>query len=57
VRHHRGECQRKFKKDPLSIKAFQYDIACNGYEIASGGVRNHVPEAMVKAFEIRRWTS
>jgi len=36
----------------LSIKAFQYDIACNGYEIASGGVRNHVPEAMVKAFEI-----
>ncbi len=38
--------------DPLSIKAFQYDIVCNGYEIASGGVRNHVPEAMVKAFEI-----
>jgi aspartyl-tRNA synthetase len=38
--------------DPLSIKAFQYDIACNGNEIASGGVRNHVPEAMVKAFEI-----
>jgi aspartyl-tRNA synthetase len=38
--------------DPLTIKAFQYDIACNGYEIASGGVRNHVPEAMVKAFEI-----
>ncbi|MDQ8729905.1 aspartate--tRNA ligase [Bradyrhizobium sp. LHD-71] len=39
-------------KDPLTIKAFQYDIVCNGYEIASGGVRNHVPEAMVKAFEI-----
>jgi aspartyl-tRNA synthetase len=38
--------------DPLSIKAFQYDIACNGNEIASGGVRNHVPEAMVRAFEI-----
>src|ERR1700690_196121 len=38
--------------DPLSIKAFQYDIACNGYEIASGGIRNHRPEAMVKAFEI-----
>jgi aspartyl-tRNA synthetase len=38
--------------EPLSIKAFQYDIACNGNEIASGGVRNHVPEAMVKAFEI-----
>ncbi|MFG1364846.1 aspartate--tRNA ligase [Xanthobacter versatilis] len=39
-------------QDPLSIKAFQYDIACNGYEIASGGIRNHRPEAMVKAFEI-----
>jgi aspartyl-tRNA synthetase len=38
--------------DPLTIKAFQYDIACNGNEIASGGVRNHVPEAMVRAFEI-----
>jgi aspartyl-tRNA synthetase len=39
-------------QDPLSIKAFQYDITCNGYEIASGGIRNHRPEAMVKAFEI-----
>jgi aspartyl-tRNA synthetase len=39
-------------QDPLSIKAFQYDIACNGFEIASGGIRNHRPEAMVKAFEI-----
>jgi len=39
-------------QDPLTIKAFQYDIACNGYEIASGGIRNHKPEAMVKAFEI-----
>jgi aspartyl-tRNA synthetase len=39
-------------KDTLAIKAFQYDIACNGYEIASGGIRNHKPEAMVKAFEI-----
>jgi len=38
--------------DPLSLKAFQYDIACNGFEIASGGIRNHRPEAMVKAFEI-----
>jgi len=40
------------KQDPLTIKAFQYDIACNGYEIASGGIRNHRPESMVKAFEI-----
>jgi aspartyl-tRNA synthetase len=36
----------------LSLKANQYDIVCNGYEIASGSVRNHVPETMVKAFEI-----
>jgi aspartyl-tRNA synthetase len=39
-------------QDPLTIKAFQYDVACNGYELASGGIRNHKPEAMVKAFEI-----
>jgi aspartyl-tRNA synthetase len=39
-------------QDPLGIKAFQYDVACNGYELASGGIRNHRPEAMVKAFEI-----
>jgi len=39
-------------QDPLSLKAFQYDIACNGFEIASGGIRNHRPDAMVKAFEI-----
>ncbi|MCA0401105.1 MAG: aspartate--tRNA ligase [Proteobacteria bacterium] len=39
-------------QDPLSLKAFQYDLACNGYELASGGIRNHKPEAMVKAFEL-----
>jgi aspartyl-tRNA synthetase len=39
-------------QDPVTIKAFQYDITCNGFEIASGGIRNHRPEAMVKAFEI-----
>ncbi|MCX7341405.1 MAG: aspartate--tRNA ligase [Hyphomicrobiales bacterium] len=39
-------------QDPVTIKAFQYDIACNGFEIASGGIRNHRPEAMVEAFEI-----
>ena len=38
--------------EPLAIKAFQYDIVCNGFEIASGGIRNHIPETMVKAFEI-----
>jgi aspartyl-tRNA synthetase len=36
----------------LSLKANQYDIVCNGYEIASGSVRNHLPETMVEAFEI-----
>ena len=39
-------------QDPLTIKAFQYDVVCNGFEIASGGIRNHLPETMVKAFEI-----
>ena len=38
--------------EPLEIKAWQYDMVCNGFEIASGGIRNHVPETMVKAFEI-----
>jgi aspartyl-tRNA synthetase len=39
-------------QDPLTIKAYQYDLVCNGYEIASGSIRNHMPETMVKAFEI-----
>ncbi len=39
-------------QEPLTIKAFQYDMVCNGFEIASGGIRNHLPETMVKAFEI-----
>ena len=39
-------------QDPLTIKAYQYDLVCNGYEIASGSIRNHKPETMVKAFEI-----
>ena len=38
--------------DPLDILAYQYDVVCNGYEMASGAVRNHDPELMVKAFEI-----
>ncbi|MCS3741057.1 MULTISPECIES: aspartate--tRNA ligase [unclassified Rhizobium] len=38
--------------DPLSIKAFQYDMVCNGFEIASGSIRNQLPEVMVKAFEL-----
>jgi aspartyl-tRNA synthetase len=39
-------------EDPLTIKAFQYDLVCNGFEIASGGIRNHKTDTMVKAFEI-----
>jgi aspartyl-tRNA synthetase len=37
---------------PLTIKAFQYDIVCNGYELSSGAIRNHTPEIMYRAFEI-----
>ncbi len=39
-------------KDPLEIKAFQYDIVCNGVELSSGAIRNHDPAIMYKAFEI-----
>jgi aspartyl-tRNA synthetase len=39
-------------RDPLTIKAFQYDIVCNGYELSSGAIRNHHPEIMYRAFEI-----
>ncbi|MDQ8699419.1 aspartate--tRNA ligase [Hyphomicrobium sp. LHD-15] len=42
----------KGPEDYLKIKAFQYDIVCNGYEIASGGVRNHRPDAMIAAFGV-----
>ncbi len=39
-------------QDPLTIKAYQYDMVCNGYEIASGSIRNQHPDLMVKAFEL-----
>ncbi len=39
-------------KDPLEVKAFQYDIVCNGVELSSGAIRNHDPAIMYKAFEI-----
>ena len=39
-------------QDPLTINAFQYDMVCNGYEIASGSIRNQSPDLMVKAFEL-----
>jgi aspartyl-tRNA synthetase len=40
------------KQDPLTIKAYQYDIVCNGVELSSGAIRNHLPEIMYKAFAI-----
>ena len=43
-------------QNPLDILAYQYDLVCNGYEMASGAVRNHNPEIMVKAFEIAGYT-
>ena len=42
--------------DPLDILAYQYDIVCNGSELSSGAVRNHIPEVMIKAFEIAGYT-
>lgn len=42
--------------NPLEIKAYQYDIVCNGIELSSGAIRNHLPEVMYKAFEIAGYT-
>ena len=47
-----GEMEALENMNPLDIKAYQYDIVCNGVELSSGAVRNHKPEVMVKAFEI-----
>ncbi|GGD53272.1 aspartate--tRNA ligase [Erythrobacter arachoides] len=47
-----GELEALETQDPLTIKAWQYDIVCNGYELSSGAIRNHKPEIMYKAFEI-----
>ena len=38
--------------NPLEIKAFQYDIVCNGVELSSGAIRNHIPELMYKLFSV-----
>ena len=38
--------------DPLAVRGFQYDLACNGYELVSGAIRNHTPEIMFRAFAI-----
>ena len=51
-----GEMEALLTKDPLEIKAFQYDIVCNGIELSSGAIRNHRPDIMYKAFEIAGYT-
>ena len=51
-----GELEALETQDPLTIKAFQYDIVCNGVELSSGAIRNHRPEIMYKAFEIAGYT-
>ena len=47
-----GGMDALLNQDPLTIKAYQYDIVCNGIELSSGAIRNHLPEIMYKAFEI-----
>jgi aspartyl-tRNA synthetase len=47
-----GELEALNSKDPLDILAYQYDIVCNGHELCSGAIRNHLPEIMLRAFEI-----
>lgn len=51
-----GGLEALLTQDPLSIKAYQYDIVCNGIELCSGAIRNHLPEVMFKAFEIAGYT-
>jgi len=43
-------------QDPLTILGYQYDIVCNGTELCSGAIRNHLPEIMIKAFTIADYT-
>ncbi len=38
--------------DPMAVRGYQYDLACNGYELVSGAIRNHKPDVMLRAFEI-----
>lgn len=52
-----GGMDALLNEDPLKIKAYQYDIVCNGVELSSGAVRNHRPDIMVKAFEMAGYTA
>ena len=47
-----GDINKLDYREPLSMKAYQYDIVCNGIELSSGAIRNHIPELMYKLFEI-----
>ena len=47
-----GGMEALLNENPLDILAYQYDLVCNGIELSSGAIRNHVPEIMYKAFEI-----
>lgn len=51
-----GEMDALLTRNPLDVKAYQYDIVVNGVELSSGAVRNHRPDVMVKAFEIAGYT-
>ncbi|MDB5373040.1 MAG: aspartate--tRNA ligase [Belnapia sp.] len=52
-----GELEALNTMDPLDIKAYQYDIVCNGIELSSGAIRNHRPDIMIRAFEIAGYTA
>ncbi len=52
-----GELEALNSQDPLTIKAYQYDIVCNGIELSSGAIRNHRPDIMIRAFEIAGYTA
>lgn len=52
-----GEMDALLHQEPTEIKAYQYDIVCNGVELSSGAVRNHRPDVMIKAFEMAGYTA
>ena len=51
-----GDIKNLDFKNPLEMKAFQYDIVCNGVELSSGAIRNHIPSLMYKLFSIAGYT-
>ncbi len=52
-----GELEALDTQDPLTIKAYQYDIVCNGIELSSGAIRNHRPDIMIRAFQIAGYSA